>query len=362
MKTYKNLYQKLYSHENLYLAYKKARKRKTKKIYVLKFEQNLKENLLSLQQELINKTYSPHLLKQFIIRDPKTRKISKSIFKDRIVHHIIVNILEPVYEPIFIYDSYASRKGKGQHKALERFDYFKRKVSKNGRKLLGIKDKNYVCGYALKIDIAKYFETINHEILINILRRKIKDENIIWLITKIIKNGIVERGGTLEGLPLGNYTSQFFANIYLNELDQFAKHTLKARYYIRYVDDIVILHNSKYVLERYKEEIIDFLKNLKLQIHPSKSRIIPLHQGVPLLGFRIFYFYKLLKEANLNQIKQRLEQWEIIYNKKLTDYTNLISKLEGWLAHAKHGKTFNLRTKIISEFNKKFSFPLSNFE
>ncbi len=163
----------------------------------------------------------------FIIRDPKTRKICKSAFRDRIVHHAIVNILEPIYEKIFIYDSYANRKNKGQHKALERFYYFLRKVTSNGRKLNGIKDKNYVCGYCLKIDIKRYFDNVSHEILINILKKKIKDENVICLIKQILENNL--NNVKTKSMPLGNYTSQFFANVYLNELDYFVKHKLKIK-------------------------------------------------------------------------------------------------------------------------------------
>ena len=192
MRTYKNLYRKFCSYNNLFLAYKKARKGKTKKDYVKEFEKNLTENLRQLQRELINKTYKPRPLKRFVIRDPKTRKISKFAFRDRIVHHALVNVLTPIYEKIFIYDSYASRKGKGQHKALERFDYFKRKISRNVKKLSGVRDNNYICGYYLKADIIHYFQEIDHDILINILiniiRKKIKDEDVVWLVNIILKN------------------------------------------------------------------------------------------------------------------------------------------------------------------------------
>ena len=178
MKTHKSLYNNLSHRENLFLAHLKARKGKTKKPYIKKFEENFVDNLKALHEELKNQTYKPHFLKKFIIRDPKTRTIHKSIFKDRIIHHAIVNILEPIFEPTFIYDSYASRKNKGHHKALERFDYFKRKVSKNNTR---------TC-YILKADIKHYFQEVDHEILLNIIKRKIKDEKVIWLIERILKN------------------------------------------------------------------------------------------------------------------------------------------------------------------------------
>ncbi|MDI6738554.1 MAG: reverse transcriptase domain-containing protein, partial [Nanoarchaeota archaeon] len=163
------------------------------------------------------------------------------------------NILEPIFEKYFIYDSYANRKGKGNLKAIQRFDYFKRKVSCNGRKIQGLQDDNYVQGYALKADIKHYFDTVSHEKLIEIISKRIADNNVMGLIRKILNNYNAKQEG--KGMPLGNLTSQFFANIYLNELDQFIKHNLKAKYYLCYVDDFIILHKSRNQLESWKTEI-----------------------------------------------------------------------------------------------------------
>src|SRR3989344_4564521 len=234
---------KICSSDNLYLAFKKAREDKTCLPYVVKFEENLDENLMKLHKELLSLSYKPQDLKRFIVRDPKTRTIHSSVFRDRVVYHAIVNILEPIFDPTFIYDSHASRKGKGTHKAVERFDKFKRKISKNGRLAKNAYNKNNVTGYVLKADIKHYFDTVDHERLLEIIERKVKDKNVIWLIKQILNNFDTSIKG--KGMPLGNLTSQFFANVYLNELDQFVKHKLKAKYYIRYVDDFLILHNSK---------------------------------------------------------------------------------------------------------------------
>ena len=354
MKTYKNLYQKLCSFNNLFDAYRKARRGKTKRRYVLEFNKNLKSNLDKLQYELINQIYEPRELTKFIIRDPKTRKICKADFRDRIVHHALVNVLRPIYENVFIYDSYASRKTKGHHKALERFDYFKRKVSNNGRKSSGVKDNNYVCGYVLKADIEHYFDNINHRKLIEIINKRVNDSKVIWLTNQILKN---YKTSQRKGMPLGNYTSQFFANVYLNELDYFIKHRLKARYYIRYVDDFVILHQSKEQLEIWKEKINNFLMNeLILKIHRDKSHIIPMHKGVGFVGFRVFYYYKLLKNSNIQQTKRKLINWKL--NKDSFDRNKLIEKIKGWLAHAKHGNTYNLRRNLVSVFNEIFDLKL----
>jgi len=177
MKTYDNLYLQIYSIQNLILAWRKARKGKTKKIYVIEFEKNIRENLFKLRDELKNQTYRPEPLKTFILRDPKTRKILKSAFRDRIVNHALCNILEPIFDKTFIYDNCASRKNKGTLFAINRFNKFQRKVTNNLTS----------SGYCLKADIKHYFQEINHEILLNILRRKIKCEKTIWLLKRVIE-------------------------------------------------------------------------------------------------------------------------------------------------------------------------------
>ena len=185
MKRHDNLYEHICSYENLESACKKARKRKTKKSYVIEFEKDLTNNLLKLRSELLLHSYNPKPLVNFIIRDPKTRKISKSAFRDRIVHHALCNIIEPIFDKAFICDSFANRKGKGTLKAIERFDYFKRKASKN----------RILSCYVLKADIKKYFENVDHNTLMNIIKRKIKDRNVLWLIQKILNNCAAQWGG-----------------------------------------------------------------------------------------------------------------------------------------------------------------------
>jgi len=199
LKTYKYLYWRICCLSNLVLAYQKARKGKTRKPYVMEFEANLKENLLKLHEELRNGTYMPEPLKIFILRDPKTRKISKSAFRDRIVHHAIINVLEPIFDKRFIYDSCANRKGKGNLFALKRFDEFKRKVSFNGKVIKNsFEDDSFVRGYGLKADIKHYFQEVDHEILMNILSRKINDKLTIGLIEKILNNDASGGGANEE--------------------------------------------------------------------------------------------------------------------------------------------------------------------
>jgi retron-type reverse transcriptase len=336
--TYNNLYLQLCSYDNLLLAFRKAKKRKSKKPYVLEFEANLETNLKQLQRELQNETYQPARLKTFIIHDPKTRKISKSQFRDRVVHHAICNIIEPIFQKTFIYDSFANQKGKGTHVALKRFDYFKRKVSRN----------NFVGCYILKADIKHYFDTVNQEILIEIISAKIKDGRVINLIRKILENYDSKTIG--KGMPLGNLTSQFFANVYLNELDYFVKHKLRAKYYIRYVDDFVILHKSKCKLKFYKNRIDEFLKSqLKIELHPNKCKIKPLTCGVGLLGFRVFYYHKLLRKSNFRKFQKKFSKLKDAYIAKAVDFANLLNFLNGWLGYAKYANTFKRRRTLLEK-------------
>jgi len=348
------MYKELCSIENLVVAFKKAKIGKTKKRYVKRFKKDFRENILRLREELLNKTYKPHPLKAFILRDPKTRKINNSIFRDRVVHHALINVIKYLFESCFIYDSHANQIGKGTLKAIERFDKFKRKVSRNNTRKC----------FVLKADIKHYFEEINHDILMNILKRKIEDENVLWLIKLIIHNHAIG-GKKIKGMPLGNLTSQFFANVYLNELDQFAKHKLRAKYYICYVDDFVILHNSKNQLKKWKNEINIFLKEkLDLELHPNKSQILKLEKGIKFLGFRIFNNHKLLRKSNMKHFERKLNHMKIMLEEDLLDREEIVKKLEGWLAYAINGNTHKYRKYMVQNFNRLFpvdkTIPIKN--
>ncbi len=336
MKTYKNLYQELCSKENIALAFKKAQKRKSRKPYVIEFKNNLNENLELLRLELLSNTYKPRQLRTFVIREPKTRKIRKSYFVDRIVHHAICNILGPIFEKRFIYDSFANRKGKGTLNAIKRFDKFKQKVSKNNTRNC----------YIFKADIKHYFDEVNHNTLINILRKKINDEKLISLILNVLKNH-----SNMVGMPLGNMTSQFFANVYLNELDQFVKKELRVKYYIRYVDDFIILHDNKEILESYKEKIDIFLKEkLQLELHTTKSKISLLERGILFLGFRHYTYHRLLRKSNIITMRKRIVQG---------DYDSICEFLEGWLSYSNHANTYNLRHKVTDTIESNFQGSIS---
>ncbi len=344
MKTYNKIYEKLYSTNNLLSAFKKARKGKSKKDYVIKFELDLEKSIGLLQRDLKLKIYKPKDLKKFIVRDPKTRTIHSSDFRDRVIHHAIVNLIQPIYEKIFIYDSFASRKYKGSHLAVKRFESFVKKVSSNGRKIKNHFNNNSIKGYVLKADVNHYFATINHQVLINILKKKIKDKDFINLIKIILNNFETSKKG--KGLPLGNYTSQFLANVYLNHLDYFVKHRLKAKYYIRYVDDFVILNKNKKVLYEHLEKIKKYLELLKLKLHPEKSEVHALRNGITFLGYRIFFHFKLLRKRNIRSFLRRFNEKIKLYSEGIIDYKKLEGFMIGWLGYSKFANSYNLNKKL----------------
>lgn len=356
MKTYGNLYRRLCSYENLELAFNRARKGKTQKDYVIEFGSELDANIKQLKYELETFTYSPAPLTTFIISDPKTREISASHFRDRVVHHALCNVISPIFEKDFIYDSFANQKGKGTHTAIGRFERFLRRTCPKHRspvgqrKLFGPGNNS---GYALKADISHYFDTVDHQVLLHIVERKIKDADVLWLIKVILENHKTEVKG--KGMPIGNLTSQFFANVYLNELDRFVKHGLRARNYLRYVDDFIILNRDKNLLESWKCQIDKFLReNLKIELHPEKSRIISLSGGVTILGFRIFRHHRLLKKSNSRRIWKRIERFKQKYDKKEIGIEKINRSLGGWVAYAKFANTYNLRTRVIARCNAYF--------
>ena len=279
MKSYNHLYNQICSFENLLLASRKAQRGKRFKEYTGKFNFNLENELITLQQELIDKTYQPGAYTEFYIYDAKKRKISAAPYRDRVVHHALCNLIEPIFDKSMIYDTYANRQGKGTHSAILRFQSFSRKNS-----------------YAFKGDIKKYFPCIDHKILLETLFDRIQCKDTRWLIKIIIDNSNPQEevldyfnGDDLltpimrrKGLPLGNLTSQFFANIYLNGFDHFIKEGLQCKYYIRYVDDFVLFSNNKRELKSLKNELIDYLETIRLKINSKRSQIIPTEKGVSL--------------------------------------------------------------------------------
>ena len=369
------------SFKNLYGSYIKCRRNKRGTINALKFEINAEEKLFKLSEELENKTYKPIRSVCFIVERPKMREIIAADFQDRVVHHALIERLEAIYEPIFIHDTYACRKGKGLHKAVERVKEFIRKGSENGRKRL----------YFLHLDIKNFFMSIDKNILYELLRKKIKDEDLLWLAGVIIfhsptesciikgKRHLIESlpphkslfyAPEDKGLPIGNLTSQFFANVYLNELDQYVKHSLKRQYYIRYCDDFLMLDESHERLIEIRGRVSEFLGDkLNLSLNDKYNKVLPLSNGIDFLGYIIRQDYMLVRRRVVNNLKSRLNWFEerlisekegmriVRYDYELLE--RLMSIIASYLGHLKWADTYSLRSAILKRYwflKEYFSF------
>lgn len=326
MKYYTTSYKDIISLENLLLAYKEFKVGKRKKKDVIKFEFNLMQNLIDLHNDLKNKTYFHSTYIHFKINDPKPRDIHKAKVRDRVLHHAIYRRLYPFFDKTFISDSFSCRINKGTHKATNRFTYFLRKESKNYRKQC----------FVLKCDIQKFFANIDHEILLEILNKRIIDEYIIAILENIIKS-FNTKDKPNKGLPLGNLTSQLLVNIYMNEFDQHVKHILKVKYYIRYADDFVFISKDKNHLENMKFEIQIFLKDkLKLNLHPNKVFIKTIYSGLDFLGWIHFVKYKILRITTEKRMFRKLKENE--YKEE---------SVKSYLGLLRYGNTFKIRDKVI---------------
>jgi len=346
MKRYGNLYGQITDFASLYEASRLARMGKRSKVSCASFEMNIEEELLSLREELIAKTYRPGPYREFTIYDRKPRKISAAPYRDRVVHHALCNAIEPIFERSFIHDSYACRPGKGTHKAVNRFTEYARRFR-----------------YVLKTDIRKYFPSVDHEILFAKLQRKIKCPDTLRLIGLIVNGSNRQEevntyfpGDDLftpfqrkRGIPIGNLTSQFFANVYLNDLDHYAKETLGCRGYIRYVDDITVFDNDKGRLWDICQSLSDYLCRDRLSLHPDKTFVMPVTEGIDHLGYRIYPTHRKLRKDNCYRFVRKMRAMQRLYGKELLDLEQINNSVQSWLGHARHADTQGLRTKIFAE-------------
>lgn len=289
------------------------------------------ENFANLCKILQEKTYRPGSYTSFYVRDPKLRLIHKATVVDRVVHHIVSRELEPIFEPTFIAQSYSCRKNKGTHRGMLALQKMALKLSRNNAR---------TC-WALKLDIKKFFASVNHKILFEILKRKIKDADFLDLLWKIIDGFYSDRTIDLsnkKGIPIGNLTSQFFSNIYMNEFDQFVKHKLKVKHYLRYADDFVILSQSKDYLERLIPLIDQFLREkLDLELHPDKIVFRKFRSGIDFLGYIVFPYHIMprtkTKKRLLRKIKAKVNEFKSgqISEEKMNE---TIQSYLGYLGHA----------------------------
>ena len=346
-KSFDALFPEVVDFPNLYQAWRQAAKGKRGQPAAATFELNLGDELVRLQRDMADETWRPGPYHSFAILDPKPRLVSAAPFRDRVVHHALCQVIEPLFENTFIGDSYANRRGKGTHAALDRAQAFMR-----GHR------------YVLQCDIRQFFPSVDHAILEAVLFRKIADPAVQRLMALIIDSGggihdeafrmVFFPGDDLlaaarpRGLPIGNLTSQFWANVYLNELDQFVKRRLRCRAYLRYVDDFLLFSDDKPTLWAWKAAVTEFLAGLRLALHERSSTVYPVAAGVPFLGFRLYPGHRLLKRRNGVNFQRRLARYHRAYGRGEMGFDDLRQRVQGWLAHVSAADTWGLRRSLLS--------------
>jgi len=338
-----NLHEQIYDWENLRLAYANASRGKRGRGATAEFESLLADNLLELEQELKEQTYRPGAYSNFYIHEPKRRLISAAPFRDRVIHHALCNVTVPYFEKMFIVDSYANRVGKGTHRAIDRCQQFARKYK-----------------YVLQCDIAQFFPSIDHEVLRATLKNMLPDESALWLVDRILASGRGVLAGEYDmvhftgddlfsanrprGLPIGNLTSQLWANCYLNPLDHFIRRELGCLAYLRYVDDSLLFGNDKKELMRWRNAIVARLEKMRLTLHTGSAHPRPVVEGIPFLGFTIFPDYRRVKQRKGFAYRRKLRHLLQCGGRE-----TVRASIEGWINHVRYADTFHLRQSLLSE-------------
>lgn len=339
-------YTQLCDWNTLYLAWQKAARGKRSRPAVARFEYHLEDNLTTLHEELLAKSYCPGPYTSFFIHEPKRRLISAAPFRDRIVHHALCHVIEPAFEQTFIADSYANRLGKGTHRALNRCQQFARRYQ-----------------YVLQCDVKQFFPSIDHILLQHTLWRKVRDTDLRWLIQQILKSGVGVLSEQYEmmyfpgddllavnrprGLPIGNLTSQFWANCYLNPFDHFVQCELGCPAYLRYVDDMLIFADDPKQLWRWKQAIIGRLARYRLTIHENAAQVHAVTQGIPFLGFNVFPNHRRLKRRKGVAFQRRLRLQVKQYAAGSASMEQITASVQGWVNHVRYANTVGLRTSIL---------------
>lgn len=352
----------IFSFEKLHEAYKSCLKGKVNKASSVEFEEHREANLLKMSRELTGRTYKIGRFTCFPITDPKLREVWAADFKDRITHHLLVREIEPRWEKIFIHDSYACRTEKGAHKAVAKI----KKILANHKEL-----------YYLHVDIRGFFTSIDKDTLFAILSKKVKHPDLVYLMKLVIyhdprDNYIIKGDEQLlrdiprhkslfgvpegKGLPIGNYTSQFFANVYMNELDQYAKRSLKCRHYFRYMDDVIILDTDSARLREVAKLIDRFLKEkLKIELHPKKTILQRVDKGVDLLGYIVRPEYTLSRKRVVGKLKMKLEGFnsELVRTMDMDEIERVVkyaqAVVNSYWGHFKHADCGGLKRKIYQK-------------
>nr|WP_319487228.1 reverse transcriptase domain-containing protein [uncultured Caproiciproducens sp.] len=352
MHTFKNLYEQIFDFDNLYQAYLSSRKGKRYRDQVLLFTSNLEDNLIQIQNELIYQTYKVGRYHEFYVCEPKKRLVMALPYRDRVVQWAVYRVINPLISKPFIADSYACIQGRGAQAAIKKLQYWLKMEEKQDNKL-----------YYLKLDVSKFFYRVNHEVLLNILRCKFdSDSRLMWLFDVIINSEDTPFGlplgcnpGETEriydtGMPIGNLTSQMFANLYLNELDQFAKRQLQIHCYIRYMDDIIILSHDKAELHRDKLEIEEFLNTRLLLNLNKKTAIRPTSLGIEYVGYKVWSTHIKLRKSTALKMKRRLKFVRKQYEQGEMPLEKVSETMNSYFGIMRHCNSYNLRKKLSDTY------------
>lgn len=348
-KSFRNLWPKFISWDNLLLAYRRCRRRKRYKPAAVRFQFQWEEELLRLQQELKTDAWVPGAYYNFRITDPKPRVISAAPFRDRIVHHAIVNVLEPLYERRFVFDSYACRQGKGTHRAIRRAQHYMQRFP-----------------YVLKTDIVRFFPTVDHEVLASLLRKQIRDDRLMSIICRVINSSSDLQDGDCQphwfpgdglldvlrakGIPIGNLTNQFFANVLLDPIDHFIKEVLQVGGYVRYADDLLLFASSKDELWAFADAIRARLNEDRLSLHPEKTVVHRCCDGVTFLGFQVTPSELRLTQQSIRRFNQRRRRLVFEFANGETNLASIRQSLQAWSSHIQQANAAAIGKQLLSRW------------
>ena len=341
------MYASICAWDNLWLAYRKAARGKRSTHAVAAFEYQVGDRLTELHDELCASAYQPGPYTSFTIHEPKRRTISAAPFRDRVVHHALCNVIEPHFEARFHPDSYANRTGKGTHRAVDRLQTFARRHR-----------------YVLRLDIVQHFPSLDHAVLRNTIARVIDDDATLALIDRILASGagiladeyamVYFPGDDLfaalrpRGLPIGNLTSQFWSNVYMDRLDWFVTHRLRCPAYLRYVDDFALFADSKAQLARWQAAIVEFLAELRLTVHAGSAQVQRTADGIPWLGFVVYPTHRRVKRRNAVNFRRRLVHALDLYRAHKISFAEFDACVQGWINHVRYADTWGLRTQMLA--------------
>lgn len=341
------MFESITAWDNLWLAYHQAARGKRRRGSAAAFEHQIADRLIALQEDLRSKVYRPGPYCHFFIHEPKRRKISAAPFRDRVVHHALCNLIEPVFDARFIEHSYANRIGKGTHRAVTRLQDLGRRYR-----------------YVLRADVVQHFPSLDHAILSEKLARVIRDEDVRWLAEVILASGVgvlakeyrmryftgddLLAGCRPRGLPIGNLTSQFWSNVYLSDFDWFVQRELGCGAYLRYVDDFALFSDSKATLYAWKDAVIARLAQERLTIHEAATQVLPTACGIPWLGFVVYPTHRLLKRRNAVNFTRRFEQNLEAYRIGQVSFAELDASVQGWINHVRFADSWGLRGYVFA--------------